>query len=34
MVRALERWLHRPGGATNEEVTALLQPSNWNMLVL
>lgn len=26
LLRALERWLHRPGGATKEEVTALLQP--------
>jgi len=26
LLRALERWLHRPGGATREEVTALLEP--------
>jgi hypothetical protein len=26
LLRALERWLHRPGGVTQEEVTALLDP--------
>ena len=26
LLRALERWLHRPGGATREEVSSLLQP--------
>lgn len=26
LLRALERWLHRPGGATREEVTGLLEP--------
>ena len=26
LLRALERWLHRPGGATQTEVTALLEP--------
>src|SRR6185295_5841021 len=26
LLRALERWLHRPGGATKEEVSSLLQP--------
>lgn len=26
LLRALERWLHRPGGATREEVSALLEP--------
>jgi len=26
LLRALERWLHRPGGVSQEEVTALLRP--------
>lgn len=26
LLRALERWLHRPGGASKEEVVSLLQP--------
>ncbi len=26
LLRALERWLHRPGGATREEIASLLQP--------
>ena len=26
LLRALERWLHRPGGASQEEVTLLLEP--------
>ena len=26
LLRALERWLHRPGGATQDEVMALLEP--------
>jgi hypothetical protein len=26
LLRALERWLHRPGGATREEVAAVLKP--------
>lgn len=26
LLRALERWLHRPGGATQHEVSALLEP--------
>jgi hypothetical protein len=26
LLRALERWLHRPGGTTREEVTKLLEP--------
>ncbi len=26
LLRALERWLHRPDGASQEEITALLQP--------
>ncbi len=26
LLRALERWLHQPGGATKEEVAVLLQP--------
>ncbi len=26
LLRALERWLHRPGGATQEEVVAVLEP--------
>ena len=26
LLRALERWLHRPGGATREEVAGLLEP--------
>jgi len=26
LIRALERWLHRPGGATREEIAALLEP--------
>ena len=26
LLRALERWLHRPGGATRREVTELLEP--------
>ena len=26
LLRALERWLHRPGGATREEVNGLLEP--------
>ena len=26
VLRALERWLHQPGGATKEEISALLEP--------
>ena len=26
LIRALERWLHRPGGATRDEITGLLEP--------
>jgi hypothetical protein len=26
LLRALERWLHRPGGAGTEEITSLLRP--------
>ena len=26
LLRALERWLHRPGGASPEEVNGLLEP--------
>jgi hypothetical protein len=26
LLRALERWLHRPGGATREEISDLLEP--------
>jgi hypothetical protein len=26
LIRALERWLHRPGGATRGEITGLLEP--------
>jgi hypothetical protein len=26
LLRALERWLHRPGGATREEVNELIEP--------
>lgn len=26
LLRAMERWLHRPGGATREEIRSLLEP--------
>ena len=26
LLRALERWLHRPGGAAREEISSLLEP--------
>lgn len=33
LLRAMERWLHRPGGATREEVRSLLEPYRRNEII-